>query len=194
MLKIRGENLWQQFYHFRICFSTGKMSSFYLFICLGKACRKETEFAAIIKASHAPTELPLLFLLCKWAVKSLFLCSTSENWQTAKISVPFTVIMPYCGQSLRLLENMTTSPCSFCDFWPLLCFSFHFAFLPITTGNPTVWKIVPTGCRLLQYVLTRQEIYIINVFMHTGGADCKKFKSLTFLLCNLMQEARAIFT
>lgn len=48
----------------------------------------------------------------------------------------------YCGNAIlssapEAVRKMIVSPCSFCDFWPLLCFSFHFAILPITTRNPT---------------------------------------------------------
>lgn len=136
-----------------------------------------------------PGEKQGVFVQCLLSLQNLpcSFCSTNEQSQVAlpqqrirKLPADSEDLCTLYGSNdtswsaLEVVRKMIISPCSFRDFWPLLCFSFYFAFLPITTRNPTDWKIVSTGCRLLQRLLTSQNIYIINVFMFTGGVDCKK--------------------
>lgn len=149
------------------------MSSFYFVFCFKKASRRETRH--FVQCLLHLQNLPCSF------------CSTNEQNQVAlpqqhirKLLADSEDLCTLYGSNdrpwsaLEAVRKMIISPYSFYDFWPLLCSSFYFAFLPITTRNPTDWKIVSTGCRLLQCLLTSQNIYIIHVFMLTGGVDCKK--------------------
>lgn len=169
MIKIKRLDLCHLFCHFRITLFLRWKDEFFLFFFLFQKRIREANIPYPCRSDLAISALETS------KMERLSLFSMSENcWEIVKIVVPFMSVMLRHGQIPRLFKKMILSPCSFCGFWPLLWFSFHFASLPITTRNPTDWKIVSTGCWLLQCLLTSQDAYKINMFMLTGGLDCKK--------------------